>query len=164
VGFAGIVLGPRVHHGERAGQRGAHHRDHRGRSLATIGKSLDDVRALILMHGDTDHIGFAARPHRETRIAAHIHKADIDRARLTVKKPNSGWGPVKIGPLAGFLWYSARRGGLRIRPATELKTVADNEVLDVPGSPRIIQAQDRTVLTWLGVAVGQEAGGSSGVG
>jgi glyoxylase-like metal-dependent hydrolase (beta-lactamase superfamily II) len=110
--------------------------------LAAIGKSLDDVRALILTHGDTDHIGFAARPHRETGIAAYIHKADVDRARLTVKKPNSGWGPVKIGPLAGFLWYSARRGGLRIRPATELKTVADNEALDVPGSPRIIHTPD----------------------
>ena len=61
------------------------------------------MRALILTHGDTDHIGFAARPHCETRIAAYIHKADVDRVRLTVKKPNSGWGPVKIGPLAGFL-------------------------------------------------------------
>ena len=83
--------------------------------LAAIGKSLGDVRALILTHGDTDHIGFAARLHRETGIAAYIHKADVDRARLTVKKPNSGWGPVKVGPLAGFLWYSARHGGLRIR-------------------------------------------------
>ena len=81
--------------------------------LAVMGKSLGDVRALILTHGDTDHIGFAARLHRETGVAAHIHEADADRARLKVKKPNSGWGPVKVGPLAGFLWYSARRGGLR---------------------------------------------------
>jgi glyoxylase-like metal-dependent hydrolase (beta-lactamase superfamily II) len=112
--------------------------------LAAIGKSLGDVRALILTHGDTDHIGFAARLHRETGIAAYIHKADVDRAHLTVKKPNSGWGPVKIGPLAGFLWYSAHHGGLRIRPATELQTVADNEVLDVPGSPRIIHTPGHT--------------------
>jgi len=112
--------------------------------LAAIGKSLGDVRALILTHGDTDHIGFAARLYRETGIAAYIHKADVDRARLTVKKPNSGWGPVKIGPLAGFLWYSARNGGLRIKPATELKTVEDNEVLDVPGSPRIIHTPGHT--------------------
>ena len=70
--------------------------------LAVMGKSLGDVRALILTHGDTDHIGFAARLHRETGVAAHIHEADADRARLKVKKPNSGWGPVKVGPLAGF--------------------------------------------------------------
>jgi glyoxylase-like metal-dependent hydrolase (beta-lactamase superfamily II) len=112
--------------------------------LAAIGKSLGDVRALILTHGDTDHIGFAARLYRETGIAAYIHKADVDRARLIVKKPNSGWGPIKIGPLAGFLWYSARNGGLRIKPAAELKTVEDNEVLDVPGSPRIIHTPGHT--------------------
>jgi glyoxylase-like metal-dependent hydrolase (beta-lactamase superfamily II) len=112
--------------------------------LARLGLTLNDVRALILTHGDTDHIGFAARLHHETGIAAYIHKADVDRARLIVKKPNSGWGPVKIGPLTGFLWYSARHGGLRIRPATELQTVADNEVLDVPGSPRIIYTLGHT--------------------
>ena len=111
--------------------------------LAAMGKSPGDVRALILTHGDTDHIGFAARLHRETGVAAYIHEADVDRARLKVKKPNTGWGPVKIGPLAGFLWYSARRGGLRPQPATELQTIADSDVLDVPGSPRIIHTPGR---------------------
>ena len=112
--------------------------------LAAIGKSLDDVRALILTHGDSDHIGFAARLHRESGIAAYIHQADLDRARLQVKKPSRGWGPVKIGPLAGFLWYSARHGGLRIPPATNLQTVAGDQVLDVPGSPRIIHTPGHT--------------------
>jgi glyoxylase-like metal-dependent hydrolase (beta-lactamase superfamily II) len=112
--------------------------------LTALGKSLDDVRALVLTHGDSDHIGFAARLQKEAGIAAYIHEADVDRARLVVKKPNSGWGPVKIGPLSRFLWYSARRGGLRIHPATELQTVADNEVLDVPGSPRIIHTPGHT--------------------
>jgi len=112
--------------------------------LAAIGKSTGDVRALILTHGDTDHIGFAARLHRETGIAAHIHDADADRARLKVKKPTFGWGPVKVGPLAGFLWYSARRGGLRPKPATGLQTMADGDVLDVPGSPRIIHTPGHT--------------------
>jgi glyoxylase-like metal-dependent hydrolase (beta-lactamase superfamily II) len=112
--------------------------------LAVLGKNLSDVRALILTHGDTDHIGFAARLHAETGIVPHIHQADIERARLQVKKPNSGWGPVKVGPLAGFLWYSARRGGLRIKPATDLQPVADGQVLDVPGAPRIIHTPGHT--------------------
>jgi glyoxylase-like metal-dependent hydrolase (beta-lactamase superfamily II) len=114
------------------------------KELRAIGKSTADVRALVLTHGDTDHIGFAARLYQETGIVPYIHEADVDRARLKVKKPNSGWGPVKIGPLAGFLWYSARRGGLRIKPATELSTVADGDVLDVPGSPRIIHTPGHT--------------------
>ena len=88
------------------------------RELARIWKTLDDVRALILTHGDTDHIGFAARLSREKGIPAYLHPADADRARMEVKKPRSSWGPVKDGPLAGFLWYTTREGGLRSgRPA-----------------------------------------------
>jgi glyoxylase-like metal-dependent hydrolase (beta-lactamase superfamily II) len=112
--------------------------------LSRIGKTLDDVRALILTHGDTDHIGFAARLSREKGIPAYLHPADADRARLEVKKPRSGWGPVKAGPLAGFLWYSVREGGLRIRPVGQLRPVEDGQVLDVPGSPRIIHVPGHT--------------------
>jgi glyoxylase-like metal-dependent hydrolase (beta-lactamase superfamily II) len=112
--------------------------------LAAVGKSPADVRALILTHGDSDHIGFAARLHAETGLAAHLHPADVERARLDVKKPNSGWGPIKIGSLASFMWYSARNGGLRIKPAAELQSLADGEVLDVPGSPRIIHMPGHT--------------------
>jgi glyoxylase-like metal-dependent hydrolase (beta-lactamase superfamily II) len=112
--------------------------------LARIGKSVDDVRALILTHGDTDHIGFAAQLSREKGIPAYLHPADDARAHLEVKKPNSGWGPVKVGPLAGFMWYSARQGGLRIPPAGELRPVEDGQVLDVPGAPRIIHVPGHT--------------------
>ncbi|MEU6848696.1 MBL fold metallo-hydrolase [Actinacidiphila alni] len=112
--------------------------------LERLGLGLDDVRALILTHGDTDHIGFAARLSREKGIPAYLHPADDARARLEVKKPNSGWGPVKAGPIAGFLWYSARKGGLRIRPAGELRPVEDGHVLDVPGSPRVIHVPGHT--------------------
>src|SRR5690242_1904699 len=74
--------------------------------LTRIGRSLDDVKALVLTHGDTDHIGFASWLAAERGIPAHVHRADVDRARKEVTKPNSGWGPVKLGPLVGFLWYS----------------------------------------------------------
>jgi glyoxylase-like metal-dependent hydrolase (beta-lactamase superfamily II) len=114
------------------------------RELERLGMSLDNVRALILTHGDTDHIGFAGRLSREKGIPAYLHPADADRARLQVKKPNSGWGPVKIGPLAGFMLYSARQGGLRIPPAGELLPVEDGQVLDVPGKPRIIHTPGHT--------------------
>jgi glyoxylase-like metal-dependent hydrolase (beta-lactamase superfamily II) len=112
--------------------------------LARLGLTLDDVRALILTHGDTDHIGFAARLHRERGIPAYLHPADHARARLEVKKPNRGWGPVKAGPLAGFLWYAVRQGGLRIPPATGLQPTEDGQVLDVPGAPRIIHVPGHT--------------------
>src|SRR5262249_60710238 len=37
------------------------------RELAAMGRTPADVRALVLTHGHTDHIGFAERLHRERR-------------------------------------------------------------------------------------------------
>jgi glyoxylase-like metal-dependent hydrolase (beta-lactamase superfamily II) len=112
--------------------------------LTRLGLTLDDVRALILTHGDSDHIGFAAQLYREKGIPAYLHPADADRGRLEVKKPRSSWGPVKAGPLSRFLWYSAREGGLRGRPVGELRPTEDGQVLDVPGTPRIIHVPGHT--------------------
>jgi len=120
------------------------HRHQLVAELASCGLSLDSVRALVLTHGDTDHIGFASWLSHEKGIPARVHTADVERARKNETKPSTGWGPVKVGALAGFLWYSARHGGLRIPPVTEVSTFADGDVLDVPGRPRVIHVPGHT--------------------
>jgi glyoxylase-like metal-dependent hydrolase (beta-lactamase superfamily II) len=112
--------------------------------LASIGLTLDAVKALVLTHGDTDHIGFAAWLHRGKGVAAHVHAADVDRAHKEVSKPSTGWGPVKARPLGGFLWYSTRHGGLRIPAVRQVTEMADGDVLDVPGKPRIVHVPGHT--------------------
>jgi glyoxylase-like metal-dependent hydrolase (beta-lactamase superfamily II) len=112
--------------------------------LASMGRALDDVRGVVLTHGDTDHVGFAERLRRERGVPVYVHAADADRARGEVKKPNSGWGPVKVRPLVGFLWFSGLRGGLRVPPLTEVRTFEDGAVLDLPGSPRIVHIPGHT--------------------
>lgn len=112
--------------------------------LTRLGRSLDDVRGIVLTHGDTDHIGFAERLRQRNGIAVHVHELDAARARGAVKKPNSSWGPVKIRPLLRFISYSALRGGLRIKPVREVVTFADGDLLDLPGSPRIIHVPGHT--------------------
>jgi glyoxylase-like metal-dependent hydrolase (beta-lactamase superfamily II) len=56
----------------------------------------------------------------------------------------TGWGPVNYGALLGFLWYSGRKGGLRVPPITEVIPVDDGATLDLPGSPRIIHTPGHT--------------------
>jgi glyoxylase-like metal-dependent hydrolase (beta-lactamase superfamily II) len=112
--------------------------------LAAMGRSLDDVRAVVLTHGDTDHVGFAERLRRERGVPVYVHALDAGRARGEVKKRATGWGPVKIGPLAGFLLYSGRRGGLRVPPVSDVVTFDDGATLDVPGAPRIIHLPGHT--------------------
>jgi glyoxylase-like metal-dependent hydrolase (beta-lactamase superfamily II) len=112
--------------------------------LGRMGRSLDDVRALLLTHGDTDHIGFAARLHRERGVPIYVHTLDAGRARGEIKKATTGWGPMKLRPLAGFIVYSAPRGGLRVPPVQELETIEAGATLDVPGAPRVIAMPGHT--------------------
>jgi glyoxylase-like metal-dependent hydrolase (beta-lactamase superfamily II) len=112
--------------------------------LAQLSRSLNDVRGILLTHGDSDHIGFAERLRQANGIVVHVHELDAARARGEVKKPNAGWGRIKLRAVLGFLWYGARHGGLRTRPVRDVVTFTDGEVLDLPGSPRIIHVPGHT--------------------
>ncbi len=112
------------------------------RELADMGRSLTDIRGVVLTHGDTDHIGFAERLRREG-VTIHVHEADAARARGEIKK-STPMGRMKIGPLFRFLWYAGRRGGLRVTPVAEVTTFADGDVLDLPGHPRVIHLPGHT--------------------
>lgn len=114
------------------------------RELVQMGRSLDDIRGVVLTHGDTDHIGFAERLRRERGVPVYVHESDAARARGEVKKPNKGMGPIKLRPFASFLWYGMRHGGLRITPVGELITFAGGDTLDLPGAPLIIHVPGHT--------------------
>lgn len=105
--------------------------------LAAMGRSLDDVRGVVLTHGDTDHIGFAERLRRDHGVPVYVHEADAARARGE-ESSKPAWGPMKLGATARFLWYAMRKNGLKTTPVAEVMTVHDGDVLDLPGSPRII--------------------------
>lgn len=105
--------------------------------LTGMGRTVADIRAVVLTHGDTDHLGFAERLRRDHGVPIHVHEADAARARGEVKTKPS-WGNVKIGPTAGFLWYAMRKGGLRTSYPAEVIGVRDGQVLNLPGAPRVI--------------------------
>lgn len=106
--------------------------------LDAIGRSLEDIRGVILTHADSDHTGFAERLRTEAGVPIYVHEADAAQARGEVKTKNPSWGKVRIGPLLSFLWYAGKRGGLSTNPIGEVITVTDGEVLPLPGEPRII--------------------------
>ena len=103
--------------------------------LDGMGRTLADVKGLILTHGDSDHVGFAERLRREG-VPVYVHAADADRARGGSKpenpRPAMGWAAL------GFMAYALRKGGAKTTWLSEVIPVVDGQTLDLPGAPRII--------------------------
>jgi glyoxylase-like metal-dependent hydrolase (beta-lactamase superfamily II) len=104
--------------------------------LAAMGRSLADIRAVVLTHGHTDHIGFAERLRQERKIPVSVHELDEGLALGRERNP-SGLGRARIGPVLRFLLLGLRKGGLRPTFLTQVATYGDGATLDVPGSPRV---------------------------
>jgi glyoxylase-like metal-dependent hydrolase (beta-lactamase superfamily II) len=112
--------------------------------LTAMGRTLDDVKAVVLTHGHSDHIGFAERARRERHLPVSVHELDAALARGEVPNPAKGLGPVKLRPLLSFLVFGALKGALRTARLGEVGTFADGATLDVPGAPRVILVPGHT--------------------
>jgi len=104
--------------------------------LASMGRTLADVKGVILTHGDSDHLGFAERLRRDHGVPVFVHPADADRAKGG-SKPAAGKQSMGLAML-GFLAYSLRKNGLRTTWLSEVVEARDGETLDLPGAPVII--------------------------
>ncbi|WP_127474177.1 MBL fold metallo-hydrolase [Microbacterium sulfonylureivorans] len=105
--------------------------------LTSIDRSVDDIRGVVLTHGDSDHVGFAERLRRDHGVPVYVHAADADRAKGG-DKPKTPMGPMRLGATLGFFTYALRKKGFRTEYLTEVVEVADGDVLDLPGAPRVI--------------------------
>ena len=114
------------------------------RELAAMGRTVDDVRALLLTHGHSDHIGFAERLRSERQVPVWVHESDARLARGEDPNPARGLGPISLGPLLGFLWLGLLHGATRTPRLTAVSTFRDGAYLDVPGSPRVITMPGHT--------------------
>ena len=107
-------------------------------ALARLGRSLGDVDAVLLTHHHPDHAGNAERI-RGSGARVLAHTADAPYLRGERRMSNRAivrylWHPRYAMYIAHLL---ANRVA-RVPAVAQLDELADGEVLDVPGSPRVL--------------------------
>jgi glyoxylase-like metal-dependent hydrolase (beta-lactamase superfamily II) len=115
-------------------------------ALATLGRRLQDLEAVLLTHAHSDHTGFAERARTTAGAPVWIHQVDAAVARGA--KPGKNDGKVRSYVLRvefyRTLFSLARRGATKLIPIREVSIFADGDTLEVPGRPRAVHAPGHT--------------------
>ena len=114
-------------------------------ALEGLGRTPDDVAAIVLTHAHFDHVGFAEKARSELGVPVWVHPEDVPLTR----------NPMGYAHERGRSRYLANAGALPIMaamvrnrafwpsPVKEVRTFEDGP-LDVPGSPRVIFSPGHT--------------------
>jgi glyoxylase-like metal-dependent hydrolase (beta-lactamase superfamily II) len=113
-------------------------------ALSRLGRSPADIDAVLITHHHPDHAGNAERLRSSgARVLSH----PADAPYLRGEKHLSRGGHVRFLWRPWYALYMLRylaKGITRTPPVAQLDKLADGEVLNVPGSPRVIHAPGHT--------------------
>jgi glyoxylase-like metal-dependent hydrolase (beta-lactamase superfamily II) len=114
--------------------------------LASIGRSVSDVAALLLTHGHFDHVGFARLVQHRFAIPVWIHEDDRWLAAHPYRyKPqrNRLLYPLRHPRSLPVLTRMVAAGALRV-PGVDVTTTFRTGQLDLPGSPIAVPTPGHT--------------------
>ena len=115
-------------------------------ALSHLGRSLDDLEAVVLTHAHSDHTGFAERARADAGATVWINGADEAVAKgAKPPKNTAGLGRYLLRVEAYRTLISlTRRGGAKIVPIVEVSTFGDGATIEVPGRPRVVHTPGHT--------------------
>ena len=111
------------------------------RFLAARNAPLSSVKAVVLTHYHPDHMGNAERLRTQAGAAVLVHHDDRAAA---MRKSRPALYPLWKPPVLHLVGHFLRNGVTRTAPVAEASGFTDEEVLDVPGRPRVIHTPGHT--------------------
>lgn len=114
--------------------------------LRLLGRSLEDLRAILLTHGDGDHVGVAARLQKDgDATPIHLNPADTYLVEKHQKKTEEPMARQLAKPGAlRLLGHFARHGALSQPKIERTVELANDQILDLPGRPHVIATPGHT--------------------
>jgi glyoxylase-like metal-dependent hydrolase (beta-lactamase superfamily II) len=123
------------------------YRSQLGPALQELGRTLPDIKAVVLTHAHADHIGFAEQLRTELSIPVYVHTDDVELATTgkAFGKNDGSMLPYLKRPMTYKLLFElGRNGGLKPNRIGDVHTYADGNELPVPGRPRVIHTPGHT--------------------
>ena len=117
-------------------------------ALRRIGRTEDDVRAVVLTHAHFDHVGFAERARRELGVPVHVHEDDVPLTqhpwRYDHERPRAPYfaTQVRAFPIVASL---LRHRAFWPAAIGEVVPYGDAGVLPVPGALEIVRTPGHTL-------------------
>lgn len=106
--------------------------------LRAIGRSIEDVEAIVLTHAHIDHVGFAAILQDERGIPVHVHEGERPQATTgKAPKTEANFVPalLRYRTARRVVGHIVRNGGAKPPKVREVVTFSGGAQLDVPGRP-----------------------------
>ena len=115
-------------------------------ATAKIGRSLDDIRAVVLTHAHFDHVGFAERARTELGVPVWVHENDAPLCRHPMQYGHERSRiPYLLNPAALPIMASlARHRAFFPPPIRQVRRFRDGR-LDVPGSLEVVPTPGHTL-------------------
>jgi glyoxylase-like metal-dependent hydrolase (beta-lactamase superfamily II) len=116
-------------------------------ALRELGRSPQQVEALVLTHGHFDHLGFAERARAELGVQVHVHENDVPLTRHPRQYAHErarSWyfaTQFRVLPIVASL---VRHRAWWPKPVREVRRFVDGR-LDVPGSPHVVFTPGHTL-------------------